>query len=457
MHDVLDETGLLVERQHIEGRTDAHLGLLALPWRQGKGIAYRQECPRPASHPGRHQHEAASTSRRQLGCLLARDERRLVENGHRRYTLRMTTTLTGTLLLSGGPQGGRIDFDRHIERIDSLPASGPIILPGFIDSHVHGGGGGDTMDGPEGVTKLSRFHLGHGTTTLYPTTITKPWEQVMRALQGVREVQAAASPELPELPGANLEGPFISPERLGAQPPFAQEPTADKLTDVLSLNVVRLVTLAPEVPGALAAARSFARAGVRVSIGHTRANYEQACELLAVVQSEGGTAGFTHLYNAMGGLSGREPGTLGAALAHPEAFAELIYDTHHVHAGGLLAALAAKPERLHFITDAIRACGLPEGLTELGGQEVRVAGGAARLADGTLAGSVLTLDQALRNAREAGLPLALAARMLTETPARYLGLADRGRLEPGLRADLVVLNENLCVQEVYVAGRKLIG
>ena len=337
-----------------------------------------------------------------------------------------------------------------------MEGSGSYLLPGFIDTHLHGGGGGDTMDGAVGVRTLARFHLRHGTTTLYPTTITNPWEQVLNALNGVREVREAKEPDLPDIGGAHLEGPFISVKRLGAQPPFTLEPSQERVEEVLSLGVVSLVTTAPELPGALLAARTFAVAGVRVSVGHTVADFETVRTFTKTVQAAGGTAGFTHLYNAMSPLQSRAPGAVGAALADSASYAELIFDTHHVYEGSFLAAFAAKPEGLHFVTDSIRACGLEEGETELGGQKASVKNGAARLADGTLAGSVLTLDRALRNAVEAGLSLAQASRLLSQTPAQYMGLRDRGSLEPGKRADIVVLDEDLNVLEVYVAGRKVV-
>lgn len=332
----------------------------------------------------------------------------------------------------------------------------PLVLPGFIDSHVHGGGGGDTMDGPDGVRTLARFHLAHGTTTLFPTTITNPWPRVLEALRGVREVIEGGDAELPSIPGAHLEGPFLSPDRLGAQPPHTVVPDEARVREVVALGVVRLLTLAPEIPHARAAAKAFARSGVRVSVGHTTASYEAVADLARAVREAGGVLGFTHLYNAMTPLGSREPGVVGAALADPDAYAELIFDLHHVHPAAFLAAAAAKA-RLHLVTDAIRACGMPEGETELGGQTVTVRGGAARLANGSLAGSVLTLDVALRNAVTAGVPLERASRMSSAVPAAYLGLRDRGALAPGLRADLVVLDGALEVQQVVVGGRRVRG
>jgi N-acetylglucosamine-6-phosphate deacetylase len=369
----------------------------------------------------------------------------------------------GWILTGRGLRRGTVRYGRtllSVELQDNPPTSGPsgapIILPGFIDTHVHGGAGADTMDGSDAVLTLARHHLSHGTTTLYPTTLTAPMPEVLAALNGVKDAIAAATQAtapLPSLPGVHLEGPFISPQRLGAQPAHAMPPTALQVATVLAPGVVRLVTLAPEASGALQAAKAFAEAGVRVSVGHTVATAEQVGALYDTVRAAGGTVGFTHLYNAMGGLAGREPGAVGASLAHQDAYAELILDGHHVHTTAFLAARNAKPHTLHLVTDAMRACGLPEGQTShLGGQPVTVQNGAARLEDGTLAGSVLTMDQALRNAVHAGLSVEAAAHHASAVPAAYMGLADRGRIEPGLRADLVVLDDNLHVQETVAAG-----
>jgi len=389
--------------------------------------------------------------------------------------------MEGVLVLPGGLARGTLTYDGAvIAAIDAEPlgggdaslleevrgGDGRVVLPGFIDPHVHGGGGGDTMDGPEGVRALARFHLGHGTTTVLPTTITNPWPNVVGALRGVKRVMqelekggpgGRSRGAMPSIPGAHLEGPFISPDKLGAQPPLTLTPTAERLEELLALEVLRVVTMAPEIAGAPDAARCLARAGVRVSVGHTAAGYEEARALAAVVRAEGGVVGFTHLFNAMSTLASRAPGTVGAALSDPEAFAELILDLHHVHEASFLAVLAAKPDRLLFVTDAIRACGMPEGETELGGQRVLVRGGAARLPGGSLAGSVLTLDAALRNAVRAGVPLATASRLASGVAAEYLGLADRGALEVGKRADLVVLDSALEVRSVVAAGRRVGG
>ncbi|GGR91958.1 N-acetylglucosamine-6-phosphate deacetylase [Deinococcus sedimenti] len=367
-----------------------------------------------------------------------------------------TAVLRGQLLLPEGlvPGAVHVQDGRITDLVPDVQAPADrLILPGFVDTHVHGGGGGDTMDGAAGLATLARLHARCGTTTLLPTTITNPWERVLDALRAVAEVMRAPVPGGADLPGAHLEGPFISPQRLGAQPPFTLDPTSERLEEILALGVVRAVTLAPELPGAMAAAVRFARAGVRVGVGHTRADADTVSALLAVVQASGGEVAATHLFNAMGGVEGRVPGPAGALMSHPQATLEVILDGVHVHDTAFRLARAAAPERVMLITDAMRAAGLGDGQSELGGQAVTVRGAHATLPDGTLAGSVLTMDEALRRAVAAGVPLPEASRMASLTPARSVGLRDRGELRVGLRADLVTLDAALTVQDVWVAGQ----
>jgi N-acetylglucosamine-6-phosphate deacetylase len=370
------------------------------------------------------------------------------------------TSLEGRILSPTGWIEGVIRFENSILEIApaKIPASSPWIVPGFIDVHVHGGAGADTMDGEDEVLELARFHATHGTTALLPTTITNPWLNVLEGLRYVRRainMQAENGLEGARVLGAHLEGPFISPKRLGAQPPFTLEPTPERLEEALEFGVIRVVTLAPEIGRGLEAAHAFAAAGVRVSIGHTAATTEQAELLLEVVHRSNGVSGGTHLFNAMGGLEGRNPGIVGALLGNPRAWAEVILDGHHVHASSFRTAYHAKPERLMLITDAMRAAGMPDGEYDLGGQTVYVGNGTATLEGGSLAGSLLTMDQAVRNAVKAGLSLEVAVKLASAHPARYLGLEKKGSLAVGHDADLVVLDEHLTVSSVHVEGRQV--
>ena len=364
--------------------------------------------------------------------------------------------LSGRIVLADRVIDGTIEFSDLIAGIEPGGRAGEsIILPGFIDTHVHGGEGGDTMDGVAGIATAARFHLRHGTTTLLPTTMTAPWPDVMDVLRAVREVRDRGLYGGPELPGAHLEGPFISPHRLGAQPPHAIGPEPALVREALALDVVRVVTIAPELEGAVTAMAMFARAGVRVSAGHTRCGFEQGLQAFAGVRAAGGTAGATHLFNAMGGIEGRAPGLVGAVLHDGQAYAELILDTHHVHPANFGMARDILGNRLLLITDAMRGTGLGDGPSTLGGQPVTIRGGIARLDDGALAGSVLTMDVALRHALAASTGLVQASRLVSGNAARYLGLHDRGTLQPGLRADLVVMDAAMRVQEVWVTGRRV--
>lgn len=359
---------------------------------------------------------------------------------------------------SGELHAGRLTFrEGRITEItrEAVPQNS-LILPGFVDTHVHGGGGGDTMDGSAGIVKLARLHAQHGTTSLLPTTITAPWPEVLAALEAVKEVQRQPLGGTAQVLGAHLEGPFISPLRLGAQPPYTLEPTPERVQELLALDIIRVVTLAPERPGAMAAAEAFARAGVRVGIGHTAASAETVSQLLSAVRSLGGRSAATHLFNAMGGIQGREPGPAAALLTDPQTFIEVILDGVHVHPTSFnLACLASA--RVMLVSDAMRAAGLGDGTSELGGQRVLVRSGEARLESGNLAGSVLTLDLALRNAVRFGLSLGRASQMCSLLPAQSLGLQDRGELRVGLRADVVVLTPNLHPLRVFVGGEEVPG
>jgi N-acetylglucosamine-6-phosphate deacetylase len=333
----------------------------------------------------------------------------------------------------------------------------PLVLPGFIDTHVHGGAGADTMQAGDAVTRLAALHARHGTTSLLATTMTAPLEEIAAALRALGPAITTRPAGTARVLGVHLEGPYISPERLGAQPPFARAPLLAEILALHAIAPIRLVTLAPELEGVLALIPALADAGLRVQLGHSAASYEQTCAALAA-----GAAGFTHLFNAMSPLHQRAPGMVGAALAHAE-HAEIIPDLLHVHPGAIRAALRAVPG-LFCVTDATAAAGMPDGDYELGRHRVhkrsewregRCLGG-VRLADGTLAGSTLTLDQALRNLVDLGLPLADASARVSTHAARFLRLHDRGVLQPGAWADLVQLDaRQLQLQAVWVEGEWL--
>jgi N-acetylglucosamine-6-phosphate deacetylase len=362
------------------------------------------------------------------------------------------TVLEGRILTPAGWVRGRLRFGAAIEAVEPDEAAPPdrFVIPGFIDLHVHGGAGADAMEGEEAVRRLARFHARHGTTALLATTVTAPAEALRLAVRGIGAATARPEPGSARVLGAHLEGPFISPDALGAQPPFAIAPDLDLVDELCALTPVRVATMAPEIdPDGRLLAR-FRRHGVRAQIGHTTCSYLEARAALAA-----GASGFTHLYNAMSGLQHRRPGAVGAALAHAT-FAELILDLLHVEAGAALAALRAIP-RLYCVTDAVSAAGMPDGEYRLGAHSIVKQGAAVRLRDGTLAGGVLSLDLALRNLLALGLLLEDAARRCATYPADYLGIEERGRIVPGAAADLVVVDARGGLVATFVEGREVTG
>jgi len=325
-------------------------------------------------------------------------------------------------------------------------AGDDVIVPGFVDLHCHGGGGHTFTQGDAVAARAAAgFHLRHGTTTMLASLVSSPYELMRDATTAYRPLVADGT-----IAGVHFEGPYLSHARCGAQnPEYLRDPSATELATLVELGGVRMVTLAPELPGALDAVRYLVSNGVVAALGHTDATYAQTLAGIAA----GATVG-THLFNGMRPPHHREPGPV-VGLLDSIAVCELIADNIHLHPGMLaFAARAAGPDRAALITDAMDATGMPDGTYELGGQEVVVADRVARLArNGSIAGSTLTMDAALRNTVAAGIPLADAVAMASTTPARVLGLDDEvGALEAGLRADLVVLDADLTVKRVMRAG-----
>ncbi|HJV02205.1 MAG TPA: N-acetylglucosamine-6-phosphate deacetylase [Burkholderiaceae bacterium] len=365
----------------------------------------------------------------------------------------MSGAIKGNILTSAGWVRGEIAFSDRIGAIhgattDPATNGDDYIIPGFIDLHVHGGAGKDVMEGGDAVHAIAAIHAKHGTTSLLATTMTAPPEDIDLALKAIGEACANRRSGCARVLGAHLEGPYINSGKLGAQPNFAR---AAKLADVQRLATfapLKLITVAPEIAGHLQLVRELANAGMRVQIGHTLGSYEDGVAAL-----EHGAAGFTHLFNAMSGLHHREPGMVGAALAHAQ-YAELIPDLLHVHPGAIKVALRAIPH-LYCVTDSTAATGMPDGEYMLGRHTVQKCMGGVRLPDGTLAGSTLTMDQALRNLVGLGLDLADASARVSTYAADYLGLEERGRLAPGAFADMVVLDRDLNLKAVYIEGELL--
>jgi N-acetylglucosamine-6-phosphate deacetylase len=366
------------------------------------------------------------------------------------------TELKGNILTPHGFVAGTLAFDgdgrvaaitgNAIESQAVRQANRQLILPGFVDLHVHGGGGRDIMEGGDAAEQVARRHAAHGTTALLATTMTAPLADLEAALATLQQICDRRPPDTARVLGVHLEGPYINSGKLGAQPDFARPVALQELARLHAIAPIRLITLAPEVDGNRDAIESLVAAGYRVQLGHTLGTYEDGVAALAQ-----GAGGFTHLFNAMTGLHHREPGMAGAALAHAQ-YAEIIPDLLHVHPGAIRVALRAIP-CLYCVTDSTAATGMPDGEYRLGRHKVNKCLGGVRLADGTLAGSTLTMDQALRNLVDTlGLDLADASRRVSTFAADYLGLADRGRLAVGAWGDAVVLDRDLQVTEVFVEG-----
>jgi N-acetylglucosamine-6-phosphate deacetylase len=376
----------------------------------------------------------------------------------------MTVTLFGRVFTGGALQDRTsvvIQDEQIVAVSEGLVSSDEVIevegvvIPGFIDMHVHGGDGADFMDATdEAVARVAYFHASNGTTAMAATTLSGSREAIRDAVAAIARVAQLRSASGAEICGIHLEGPYINTHRAGAQNAASIRPADIHEVEALLAQAPTLrwiITLAPEIEGARGLIEHF-RDRVLFSIGHTAADYAEA-----VVALEWGASHFTHLFNAMTGVHHREPGAAGAALVSPDATAELIADGIHVHPAVLRIATSAMPRRIALITDAVRAAGMPDGTYKLYEHEFSVSGGAARLADGTLAGSVLTMQRAVQNMVElAGLPFEMVIPYATEVPARILGISDRkGKIAVGYDADLVVLSPKFDVERVFVRGNEL--
>ncbi|GIV84671.1 MAG: N-acetylglucosamine-6-phosphate deacetylase [Candidatus Roseilinea sp.] len=334
-----------------------------------------------------------------------------------------------------------------------IDARAHIVLPGFIDIHVHGAMDADAMDAtPEALQVMARFFAAHGVTGFLPTTMTAPREAIEAALENVRRAMTGPpAPDAARILGAHVEGPFINPKQCGAQPTEFMRPADPReYCPWFERGVVKLITVAPEVDGAMRLIEDARRFGVAVAIGHTDATYAQAQAAFAAGANQA-----THTFNAMRGLHHREPGAVGAAMANDAVYAQLICDNVHVHPAAMNVLYKCKgADRLVVVTDAMEATGLSDGAFFLGARRVLVQGGIARLEDGTLAGSTLTMDAAFRNIIAAtGCSWVEASRMCSASPSRAVGLDDRkGRIAPGYDADIVILDAELRVVRTIVGG-----
>ncbi len=335
-----------------------------------------------------------------------------------------------------------------------IDATGLLVLPGLIDTHVHGSHGDDVMlDGVEGIRRISAAQLRYGTTAYLPSTVSARPDDLLRAMEACREA-ARAPGQGATIAGIHVEGPFINRRKKGAQPEEGiRDPDADECRRLIDAadGLLRVMTLAPELSGALEMIRFLRGAGIIASLGHSEADYDTT---LAAIDA--GATHATHLFNAMPPLHHRQPGLAAACLNEPEIQAEVIADGVHLAPEMVRLAVQAKgPERVVLITDAMAAVGQPDGDYWLGKNRVTVRGDRCLLEDGvTIASSMLTMNFAVRNARRfAAVPLTDAVRMATFVPAQVCGCADRkGSIEIGKDADLALLHPDFTVAATILAG-----
>lgn len=337
-----------------------------------------------------------------------------------------------------------------------VDATGLFVLPGLIDTHVHGAHGDDVMlSGPEGIRRISRRFPRYGTTAWLPSTISARHVELVRAVQDCLAAQRAPAPGA-EIVGLHVEGPYINPKRKGAQPAEGiRDSDPAEVEELLAAGEgqIRVMTLAPEIPGGLELIRLLVSRGIIASLGHSDATYAEA---LAAI--EAGATHATHLFNAMPPIHHRDPGLITACLTRDEVVAEVIPDGVHLHPAVVRLALRSKgPEQAALITDAFSATGLADGVHTLGPHRVVVAGALCTLEDGTIAGSILTMERAVRNAMDfAGISLVHAVRMASLTPARVAGCeARKGSLAAGKDADVILVDAEFACRVTWVAGRQV--
>lgn len=367
------------------------------------------------------------------------------------------TTITGRLVLDDSVEAGAVTVqDGVIISVEPSSAGGmdpgtPYITPGFVDVHVHGGGGHDAMGGRAALDGMARHLLRHGVTSFLPTAVSAPLDDLYRFVDEVCDWMADAPADGAQPLGSNLEGPWLSNAKRGAHDPHLLRTPADLRYEDLEAHLegLRVVTVAPEIPGALELIAWLRDRGVATSMGHSAATLEQAQAGYAA-----GGSSTTHLFNGMSGVDHRAPGLAVAALTDDDAYVELIADGVHVHPALWRLIARTKPaDRLMLISDAIPLAGMGDGRANVGGLDIEVVGSRVTLVGtATLAGSVIALDTAVRNAVASGLSLPAAVAAASRNPLAMLGVTDRGRIAPGQRADLVELDESLQVTRVMRAG-----
>lgn len=351
----------------------------------------------------------------------------------------------GTKIISMNP-----DLSSDDEVIEG---NGRYLSPGYIDIHIHGAGNHDTMEGTfEALEAISTTLAKHGTTSFLPTTMTVSVDEIRTAVDAISKAKGSVTGAT--IAGIHLEGPFISEHAIGAQnPKYVIRPTKESFMEMVGdhIDLVKNITMAPEVEGALSLAPFLREHGVNVSMGHTVATYDQALDGI-----HNGFNHSTHLFNAMSPFTHRNPGVVGA-IFDTDITTETISDGIHVSYPSLRTAYKVKgSDKTLLITDAMMACGMPDGIYSLGGQKVISKEGAARLESGALAGSILTMDKAVQNVfKNTPLPLYEVIKMASYNGAKFIGIdKEKGKIALNYDADLLILSEDLNVEHIFIEGRQ---
>lgn len=336
---------------------------------------------------------------------------------------------------------------------ETIDANGLYLSPGFIDVHIHGAAGYDTMDGTfKAINEIAKAIAKHGTTSFTPTTMTVASEDILQSMKIIKEAKLNGTDGANVL-GAHLEGPFISPKAIGAQnPKYVLAPSIENFNKIVGdyEDAVVSITLAPEVDGAEELIKYLSDKSIKVSMGHTKATYKEAMNGINC-----GCSHATHLFNAMTGFAHREPGVVGAVFDSPIT-TETISDGIHISYPSLRTAYKVKgTDKVLLITDAMMACSMPDGMYSLGGQDVVVKNGAARLKDGTLAGSILTLDKAVKNVyNNSNYDLFEVVKMATYNAAKHCKVENKkGLIKEGYDADLLLFDKDIDIKHVIINGK----
>lgn len=362
-------------------------------------------------------------------------------------------TIHANLVIDQSILEGEITFNHKINSIKIInQKENPnlsYVLPGFIDLHIHGGGGVDVMDDAK-IDPILETHLKNGTTSLLLTTVTAPHHDLVKTFKKISKKKENNQKNEAKILGIHLEGPYINKEKLGAQPDFVRLPNLNELKELQALSQIKTITIAPEVLDKNLMTY-LNEEKIKIQLGHSNCLYEEA-----EAAFKNGVSSVTHLYNAMSALHHRSPGLVGASLAHAK-FAEIIPDLLHVHPGAIKVALRSIP-KLYFVTDATSSTGMPDGEYQLGKNTVYKCPNGVRLKDGTLAGSSITMINAFKNliSDKINLSIPEASYRLSGIPSELIGMDhERGFLKMDQFADLLVLDRNFSILEIYREGEKV--